>query len=159
MDDSEQEDIEEVGLGLDQAEVVISARTLSTAGKFLEVVAIVAALGLLIGGISLVVHTNTDALGNVTHPTVGPGIGLIVGSVIGGVFYWALARGLRVFADYTSTQVRAIAHLLDVQYNVRSARGKECPDCLEDVWDDARVCPHCSYRFEPADHAHTDRPR
>ena len=54
----------------------------------------------------------------------------------------------------TATLYAAIAVALSVPawalYEWDTSRYKTCPDCLESVNRDARVCRHCGFRFEPA---------
>ena len=149
--DDEENDLsetDEAQLALDQASISRHALTLGGVGLILEVVAVLAALGALITGIVLPAHKTTDEFGNSSHPDVSAGVSLIVAAVVGGLIYWALARALRLFAEHASFQARAQYRLLDSRINGRTARGKECPDCFEDVWNEARVCPFCSHRFD-----------
>lgn len=105
----------------EEVKTVSMAHRLSVVAQVLEWVALIASLLGLIAGISLALHTNTEA------------------------------NGIRLFAEHTSLQIRRNARWMFRHYNVRTARGKECPDCIEDAWEEASVCPFCNYRFDDAD--------
>lgn len=71
---------------------------------FLEVVAIVAGVLGVIGGIALATSTQTttsDLLygsDSSSHPYVGAGLTLIAVAIVAGVFNWCVARALKLFA-------------------------------------------------------------
>src|SRR5579862_3817154 len=82
------------------------ARPLRTVARALEVIAVISAVGGIIGGIGLAtVKTTTlgtDFLGNAatqeTHPYVALGIGFAIEALVGSLLFWAVARGLQLFA-------------------------------------------------------------
>jgi hypothetical protein len=133
-----------------QSRVEQLAGSLSSAGAFLEVLAVVVAVSGVIGGAVLAQSSNTDGLGNRSHPYVASGIGLMIGSIVGGVLYWADFRVMRVVGEYARFRAGGEVERHRYQWQGESARAKVCPDCSEDVWEEARVCPHCRYRFAPA---------
>jgi hypothetical protein len=142
--DAEIDSIQTEQIGFDY-----SAKALATAGGFLEVVAIVAAAAVVLVGVGAALNTSTDLSGNQTHPDLGVGVAAIISGVIFGVFYWALARALRVLAGFARITAHTAAVQLQMDYQGESAREKECPDCFEDVWEQARVCRFCGYRWAP----------
>ena len=125
----------------------VLARSLRATGAGLEVVAVVGGLCALGGGFYVLAHTTTNASGATNHPDVPGGLAIVLGAVVGGLFLWALARCVRVFGRYTAFRTMAETERHLYQWQGESARQKECPDCCELVWEEARVCRYCTYRF------------
>ena len=84
--------------------------SLADAGTFLEIMAVLAALAMIGVGIALLLVTHNHSDGTVTHPLRWPGVGLISGGVVGGVFYWAVARTIRLFARFANANVSALVY-------------------------------------------------
>ena len=83
-------------------EIARLAKPLALGAKVLEVVAIVGAtVGVLVGvglaGESEKVSGDTLEVAT-THPWVGAGVAMVIGALIAGIFFWCLARALRIFA-------------------------------------------------------------
>jgi hypothetical protein len=79
------------------------ARPLVRIAPVLEVVAIVGAVGGFIAGVSMCfvegVGLSSDLGGTTTtHPYVGLGIAIALQALISGLFFWAVARGLRLLS-------------------------------------------------------------
>jgi hypothetical protein len=92
----------------------VMATGLRRAAVFLEVVAILSAIGGVIVGIGLAiypVHEHVPAILSgdpssiTTHPFIAAGAGLAVGAVIAAVLYFAIARALSLFAEYVAVAV------------------------------------------------------
>lgn len=94
--------------------VIDLSLSLADAGTFLEVVAALAAIGMIALGVAFVLVTHHDSSGGVQHPLRWPGIGLISGGVVGGVFYWAVARTIRLFARFAAANVHALVYVVDL---------------------------------------------
>ena len=77
------------------------ATSLSGAGEFLEIAAVVYAIGGVVGGLILAFQ-HADNTDGTTHPFVLLGIGIAFVSVLSGVLYWAIARALRLFAEHVA---------------------------------------------------------
>lgn len=137
------------GLDADKVRLEVMAQSLGGSSAFLEAVAVLLAVVGVVAGGALALHTETDFAGNATRPNVVGGVALIIGSVVGGVLYWAIFRAIHLFAEYARFNVQSDVERHRYQWQGESARSKECPDCLEDVWEDARVCAFCSYQFAP----------
>jgi hypothetical protein len=148
-DDESLEDArdDEATLAVDRVNITRRAATLSGVAQFLEVGAVVSFLLGTVAGIALAVQTSTDVNGHTTHPYAAVGVLVVLGAIGAGLIYFALARASRLFADYASFRTRTAYRSLDILFNGRTARNKECPDCPEDVWEEARLCPFCKHRF------------
>jgi hypothetical protein len=105
--DRQMRDQEFIALEADSVKIVVHADTLAVAARFLEVVVIIGVIAVVVAGISIALTTGTDAQGNTTHPYVAAGVAVVVGGVVSGVVYWALARALHLFGEYTSFRTRA----------------------------------------------------
>lgn len=139
LDDDDEETADptsEAQLSVDQESICERATSLAGAGQVLEFIAVVATILTILGGFVVIGRSSKEI-----------GVTLILGGAFTGLFYWALARALRLFADHVSFQARSAYRMVDVHYNGRSARTAECPDCREDVWEGTRVCPYCSHKF------------
>jgi hypothetical protein len=83
------------------------AQGLRSGAKFLEFVAVVSIAGGVVLGIVVASQTSTTlsqfGSGSNTHPYVGSGIAIMVGALVGGIFYWCVARALRLFAEHVAT--------------------------------------------------------
>ena len=83
-------------------EIARLVKPLYLAARVLEVAAIVGATIAVLVGLGLmgethkVVRETLDP--KITHPWVGAGIGVVLGAILLGLFFWAVARGLRVIA-------------------------------------------------------------
>jgi hypothetical protein len=133
-----------------QMEIDTLADSVSAVAGALEMLVVAVAIVGVVGGVVIMAHSNTDADGITTHPNVTAGATLIVAAIIGGAIYWLLFKAVRLFSKFVKFRVESEAVRHRTEYNGSSGRTKECPDCLEDAWGYARVCPHCRYRFAPA---------
>jgi hypothetical protein len=77
--------------------VVTLAKPLRQVASVLEALAMLGAIGGVVGGIAIAAHSDIGIDGS-THPWVGAGLGVIAAAIIAGVFNWALARALQLFA-------------------------------------------------------------
>ncbi len=116
------------------------ARPLRSAARALEIIAFISAVGGIVGGIGLAtVKTTTlgsDFLGNATtqqsHPYVALGIGFAIEVLVASLLFWAVARGLQLFAvdvaarhgvDLDATTVAAAQ--LAVSPTIQAMTGRE----------------------------------
>lgn len=88
--------------------VVELAPGLARAASYLEGVALVSLFFGVLGGMFLALYKSTDAAGNTTHPDIAVGIAIIGGAIVEGVFSWAIARAMRLFAEYTLMRSMAL---------------------------------------------------
>jgi hypothetical protein len=87
------------------------AHGLRSGALFLEIVAVVSIIGGVVVGIGVALQTSTTADSLTRHPYVINGILVMVGATIGGIFYWCVARALRLFAEHV-----ALTHGVDLDY-------------------------------------------
>ena len=86
------------------------ARPLRSGAIALEIYAIVNAIGGVVAGIALALHTEPTVSGELvtsdtsTHPWVVAGIGLATGALLFGLFLWCVGRALHIYAEDTAAR-------------------------------------------------------
>lgn len=123
------------------------ASSLGATSAFLEVIALILAAVGVVGGIALAAKTKAGITGQITRPNVATGVAVVVASMVAGALYWVVFRALRLFSEYVIFKAETDTENHHNSWQGESARSKECPDCFEDVWVEARVCAFCHHRF------------
>ena len=105
-----------------EGQVLGLADLLAGASVLLEGVAALTGIGLIAAGLVLIFQTHINDAGHVTHPYQTPGIGLAVGGVVGGTFYWAVARTMHLFARFAEATTFALTEVIQLLYKSRTER-------------------------------------
>jgi hypothetical protein len=104
VDEAGDEDEESSGPPATPAERIGAlASGLRSGARGLEIIAVLAALGGVVAGALLVIHTEDGY--DKSRPFVGLGIGVMASSLVAGVFNWCVARAVHLFAEYAAVSV------------------------------------------------------
>lgn len=97
---------EVVARRVDPVAVAADARNLMRAAAILESVIFLAGGSALIAGVILALQRTSAFSGTTIHPYLGLGIGIAAGGGLTALFWWAIARTMRVIAGYIHVEVQ-----------------------------------------------------